>query len=138
MTTRRRVLCVVTVIGAVLLWSNFWATHLPRLLEADRIQAVVTPASLNSSLGLSAASFGRNPSNNVSWSEEEALHRLQPLHPQSSNHSIVYVHVGKTGGTTLDQVLQANCRWYQAGFRRRKCLKELEKNYEMMIRANKG
>jgi hypothetical protein len=30
-----------------------------------------------------------------------------------SNQSLIYVHIGKTGGATLDSVLRSNCNWYR-------------------------
>jgi hypothetical protein len=43
-------------------------------------------------------------------SEEEVKNML----PEGlgSNQRLIYVHVGKTGGTTLAYVLRSNCYWY--------------------------
>lgn len=41
--------------------------------------------------------------------------------------SIMYVHVGKTGGTTLDAVFLANCRWYRINEVRQRCLDDFQK-----------
>jgi len=45
----------------------------------------------------------------------------------SKNRSIVYVHVGKTGGTTLDGVFRSNCEWYRDGKQGKKCFQSLKK-----------
>ncbi len=64
--------------------------------------------------------------------DSRPLPSLAPPPPSADgtprNHSIIYVHIGKTGGTTLDKVLTSNCMWYEGGFRRRKCLKELPRS----------
>jgi hypothetical protein len=44
--------------------------------------------------------------------------------PFKRDRSIIYVHIGKTGGTTLDKVLHSNCEWYKDDARN-KCLKGL-------------
>ena len=46
--------------------------------------------------------------------------------PPSQNHSLIYVHVGKTGGISLDSVLYSNCMWYYGKSARDKCLRSLE------------
>ena len=38
---------------------------------------------------------------------------------------LYYVHTGKTGGTSLNRVLRANCEWHQNGRARKKCFSEL-------------
>ncbi len=35
-----------------------------------------------------------------------------PLSFSPQNRSIVFIHTGKTGGTTLDLAFRANCLWY--------------------------
>ena len=45
--------------------------------------------------------------------------------PLPQNHSAIYVHVGKTGGITLDNVLYSNCMWYYGRARRQQCLRAL-------------
>ena len=39
----------------------------------------------------------------------------------NSTRKIMYVHVGKTGGTTLDTVFRSNCAWYGLTEPRRRC-----------------
>jgi hypothetical protein len=47
----------------------------------------------------------------------------------NKNLTLIYVHVGKTGGTTLDSVLRSNCEWYETRpGKRKKCLKKLQLN----------
>jgi len=51
-----------------------------------------------------------------------------PLLVKSKNvttpRSIVYIHVGKTGGTTLEYVLRSSCEWYRDVRVKNKCFKE--------------
>jgi Sulfotransferase family len=48
---------------------------------------------------------------------------------KSSNaeRSILYVHVGKTGGTSLDVALLSNCRWYHYSSSRKRCFDNFHK-----------
>jgi hypothetical protein len=39
---------------------------------------------------------------------------------------LLYVHVGKTGGITLDMALRSNCLWHRSAKARTKCLQALE------------
>jgi hypothetical protein len=39
-------------------------------------------------------------------------YKIQPIHHERDRR-ILYLHVGKTGGTSLDMILRSNCRWYK-------------------------
>ena len=68
------------------------------------------------------------PTNLISDDGNDAM-SLQVLPnpvPPSRNHSLIYVHVGKTGGISLDSVLQSNCMWYYGKSARDKCLRYFE------------
>lgn len=40
----------------------------------------------------------------------------------SDNYTVIYIHVGKTGGTTLDSVLRSNCHWYSSISAQNRCI----------------
>jgi len=46
--------------------------------------------------------------------------------PGSSGRSILFVHVGKSGGETLKRVLEVGCRSAANGAKRRSCLRDLQ------------
>ena len=56
-------------------------------------------------------------------------HKLPPIAGLNDDRTILYLHVGKTGGTTLDRVLRSNCESHQTArpARIRDCLERLLK-----------
>jgi len=48
----------------------------------------------------------------------------------SQNHSLIYIHVGKTGGISLDKVLHSNCMWYFGKSAREGCLDSLQQQQQ--------
>lgn len=66
--------------------------------------------------------------------DDDSLPSVSPPPPSVDgsprNHSMIYVHVGKTGGITLDKVLRSNCMWYSGAARRKKCLKALDDDHD--------
>lgn len=46
---------------------------------------------------------------------------------QKDDRQILYLHVGKTGGTTLNSVLRSNCGWLEGAKVKRECLARLPK-----------
>jgi hypothetical protein len=42
-----------------------------------------------------------------------------------SDRTILYLHVGKTGGATLDRILRASCEWHKSQGSKRKCYQGL-------------
>jgi Sulfotransferase family len=67
------------------------------------------------------------PESSQSHEKEDvaSIPALPKPRPPSRDHSLIYVHVGKTGGITLDKVLQSNCMWYYGKSAREKCLQKL-------------
>jgi hypothetical protein len=64
---------------------------------------------------------------------EDEKHELEMngMLPGSLNSSsLVYIHVGKTGGTTLDYVLRSNCYWYSSISKRNICNGALNRQEE--------
>lgn len=44
----------------------------------------------------------------------------------ANQSKFLYVHIGKTGGQTLDMVLRSNCLWHRNPRRHKKCMRDLE------------
>ena len=44
---------------------------------------------------------------------------------QQQQRRLYYIHVGKTGGSTMDKVLRSNCEWYRSLAPKKKCFREL-------------
>ena len=52
---------------------------------------------------------------------------------QKFNRTIVYLHIGKSGGTTLDKVLYSNCMFYMNRQNRNNCVKQFSKKNETRL-----
>lgn len=61
------------------------------------------------------------------WSETNVENTGKNLTISWQGTKLMYIHVGKTGGTTLNQILKANCAWMQNPLSRRQCFGQLER-----------
>ncbi len=62
---------------------------------------------------------------------DEISHHLHVDHFR--NLTLMYVHIGKTGGTTLNTVLRSNCEWYNSAVAKQKCLQTRKGQMESMV-----
>lgn len=113
--------------GCVILASTTWKTEVVYL-------NVDFPTSNEMSVPIVPSELHAFPKNQTSFEIKQTFRSPTIPSPPPSvdgrprNHSIIYVHIGKTGGISLDKVLTSNCMWYAGGTKRRKCLKELSRS----------
>lgn len=68
-----------------------------------------------------------------SFSEDVPAHQNMPILEQK-DRNIMFVHVGKTGGTTLRSTFRSFCQWYNDEDAREECFQQLgSKNDESLI-----
>lgn len=84
-------------------------TKLPQLKWVTTLVTTST-AALTSSNNESVLQVQKDPSGSIFTSSEAA--GIIPVKLTNRTRKIVYLHLGKTGGTTLDKVLRSNCRWW--------------------------
>ena len=59
-----------------------------------------------------------------------SLHADGSLQDDNKNRTIMYMHIGKTGGTTLDVVLRSNCGWGDRPQASQQCFDDWKKRNE--------
>lgn len=62
--------------------------------------------------------------NEQTFTKDEASFNLSSI----PDRVITYLHVGKTGGTTLNSVLRSNCEWMNLAFAKKQCFENLHGN----------
>lgn len=88
---------------------------------------VITNMVKNVDLNPTILSAGTLQYKAISYAKTEELTSLVTL-PTMKNYDrqILYVHVGKTGGSSMNAILRANCEWMQTKWVRVQCFRELQ------------
>merc|ERR1712176_281068 len=67
----------------------------------------------------------------------DSLVNVTRLPVMEGDREIIYLHVGKTGGTTLDKIFRSNCEYYQGGRKRKICFNELPQHESVLSHLTK-